>query len=66
MENINKKCGALFPKNLSKLVKNHKADLGISFDGDSDRLIVCDKNGQIINGDKILAIAASSMLKQKN
>ena len=64
-KNINKKCGALFPKNLSKLVKNHKADLGISFDGDSDRLIVCDKNGQIINGDKILAIAASSMLKQK-
>ena len=47
-------------------LKNHKADLGISFDGDSDRLIVCDKNGQIINGDKILAIATSSMLKQKN
>ena len=34
---------ALYPKNLSKLVKKHKADLGISFDGDSDRLIVCDK-----------------------
>ena len=64
-KNINKKCGALYPKNLSKLVKSHKADLGISFDGDSDRLIVCDKNGQIINGDKILAITASSMLKQK-
>lgn len=64
-KNINKKCGALYPKNLSKLVRNNKADLGVSFDGDSDRLIVCDKNGQIINGDKILAIAASSMLKQK-
>ena len=63
-KNINKNCGALHPKNLSKLVRNHKADLGISFDGDSDRLILCDKNGQIINGDKILAIAASSMLKQ--
>ena len=63
-KNINKNCGALYPKNLSKLVRNHKADLGIAFDGDSDRLILCDKNGQIINGDKILAIAASSMLKQ--
>ena len=63
-KNINQKCGALYPKKLSKLVIKNKADLGISFDGDSDRLVLCDKNGEILNGDKILAIAGSSMLKQ--
>lgn len=63
-KNINKKCGALYPKRLSKSVIKNNADLGISFDGDSDRIILCDKNGEILNGDKILAIAGSSMLKQ--
>lgn len=64
-KNINKKCGALHPKRLSRIVKINKADIGVSFDGDADRLILCDKNGKIIDGDKILGIAAVSLLKQK-
>ena len=64
--NINKKCGALYPKALSQSVLNHKADIGIAFDGDGDRLIMCDQNGVIIDGDKIMAITCKSLLNQKN
>lgn len=63
--NINKKCGALYPKALSQSVLNHKADIGIAFDGDGDRLIMCDQNGVIIDGDKIMAITCKSLLNQK-
>tara|TARA_B100000989_G_scaffold298554_1_gene288415 strand:- start:5128 stop:6486 length:1359 start_codon:yes stop_codon:yes gene_type:complete len=63
--NINKKCGALYPKALSQSVINHRADVGIAFDGDGDRLIMCDQNGVIIDGDKIMAITCKSLLNQK-
>lgn len=63
--NINQKCGALFPNNLTKKVLSNKADIGFAYDGDADRLIVCDEKGEIINGDKILAIISSSLLKQE-
>ena len=57
-KNINYKCGSLYPQSLIKEVKKKSADLGISFDGDGDRLICCDEKGKIIDGDKILACLA--------
>ena len=56
--NINYKCGSLYPQSLIKEVKKKSADLGISFDGDGDRIICCDEKGKIIDGDKILACLA--------
>ncbi|MBP9792246.1 MAG: phosphoglucosamine mutase [Rickettsiales bacterium] len=56
--NINKNCGSTHPENLQKIVVEHKADLGIALDGDADRLILVDNEGQLINGDKIIAVIA--------
>ncbi len=56
--NINKNCGSTFPSKLQKFVKKYKADLGISLDGDADRIIMCDENGDIIDGDQIIAALA--------
>ncbi len=55
-KNINNNCGATFPKILSELTIKNKADIGISFDGDADRVIFCDQFGKIVDGDFILAI----------
>ena len=63
-KNINHNCGALFPENLKNTVIKKNADLGIAFDGDADRLIICDENGYLIDGDKILAIVSSSLSSQ--
>lgn len=54
--NINLDCGSTNPKMIQDLVIKEKADIGISFDGDGDRIIATDENGKIINGDHILAI----------
>ena len=56
--NINKECGACYPEKVATAVKSYKADLGISLDGDGDRLMMVDELGQVINGDHILAILA--------
>ena len=56
--NINKNCGSTFPSKLQKIVKKYRADLGISLDGDADRIIMCDENGDIIDGDQIIAALA--------
>ena len=45
-------------KNKKKAVKKHKAHVGISFDGDADRIIMCDEKGKIIDGDQIIAMLA--------
>ena len=63
--NINEKCGALNSQFVSELTVNHKADIGISFDGDADRLIISDEKGEILDGDMILAIIGSYMLDKK-
>ena len=63
--NINKSCGALYPEFLSQAVLDNNADIGIAFDGDGDRLIMCDQKGKIIDGDKIMAIMCKSMMKEK-
>ena len=61
--NINEKCGSTFPKKIQLAVKKYKAHLGISLDGDADRVIMCDEKGNIINGDQIIAALA---LRWKN
>ncbi len=59
--NINDKCGALYPENVAQAVVEYRADIGICLDGDADRVILCDENGKIVNGDHILAICAIDM-----
>ena len=63
--NINKNCGSTFPKKLQKYVKKHRAHLGISLDGDADRIIMCDEKGSIIDGDQIIAALALQWKKKK-
>ncbi|MFL6675042.1 MAG: phosphoglucosamine mutase [Massilia sp.] len=54
--NINAGFGATAPKAMSEAVVEHKADLGIALDGDADRLIMCDANGRLYNGDELLYV----------
>ena len=63
--NINEKCGSTFPKKIKSLVSKKKVDLGISLDGDADRIIVCDENAKIIDGDQIIAMLAKRWKKKK-
>ena len=56
--NINKKCGSTHPNKIQQAVKKNKAHAGISFDGDADRIIMCDEKGKIIDGDQIIAMIA--------
>ena len=56
--NINDKCGSTYPSKIRSYVKKFKAHIGISFDGDADRIIMCDENGRIIDGDQIIAMLA--------
>jgi len=63
--NINKECGAVDTRELSKKVLDIKADIGFAFDGDGDRIIVVDEKGQQIDGDKIIALFAKHYLKTK-
>ena len=63
--NINKNCGSTFPNKIQRYVKKYKADLGISLDGDADRIIMCDENGSIIDGDQIIAALAIQWKKRK-
>ena len=62
--NINDKSGALYPKRVAEEVRKYRADVGISLDGDADRVIMMDEEGQIVNGDHILAICAEDMAEQ--
>lgn len=61
--NINDKVGALYPAKLSEAVISYRADVGISLDGDADRVMMVDEKGHVINGDRILAICALHMKK---
>jgi phosphoglucosamine mutase len=63
--NINKKCGSTYPELIQKTVIKHKANLGISFDGDADRIIMCDEKGSIIDGDQIIAAIALQWKRKK-
>ena len=58
--NINKDCGATHTELLQKTVIEHKADIGIALDGDADRLIVIDEQGEVIDGDYLIATIANA------
>jgi phosphoglucosamine mutase len=59
--NINDKCGALHPGQLARTVVEHGCDVGFAFDGDADRVIVVDERGQIVDGDRVMALCALRM-----
>lgn len=63
-KNINDKCGSTNPDLIQKEVIKNKSDIGMSFDGDADRIIAVDEKGQIVDGDHILAIAATFLKKK--
>ncbi len=62
--NINQGCGSLHPEVISRAVAANKAHLGIAFDGDADRMILCDEQGNVIDGDAVMAICALQMMKE--
>ena len=64
--NINHNCGSTNPYKLLKYVKKNRAKLGISLDGDADRIIMCDEKSQIIDGDQIIAMLAKRWKKKRN
>lgn len=59
------KCGSTDTEILSKVVVGYQADLGLAYDGDADRLMAVDRYGTVVDGDKIIAILALNMKKQK-
>ncbi len=61
--NINAQCGSTHPEEIQRLVKETGADVGITHDGDADRVLLCDENGEIVDGDEILAIASVDLLR---
>ncbi len=63
-QNINLNCGSLYPETLAKKVVETGADIGLAFDGDGDRLIAIDEKGDIVNGDKIIAICAKKLKEE--
>ena len=63
--NINDNCGSTFPNKIKRLTKKYKANIGISLDGDADRIIICDEKSNIIDGDKIIAMLAERWKRKK-
>src|SRR5439155_19085131 len=61
--NINDGCGSTHPDEIQRIVKLTDADVGVTHDGDADRVLLCDENGELVDGDEILAIAAVDLLK---
>ena len=57
--NINENCGSTYPSKIRSAVKKFRAHVGISFDGDADRIIMCDEKGKIVDGDQIIAMLAN-------
>ena len=63
--NINSKCGSTFPKKIQSFVRKNKAHIGISLDGDADRVILADERGKIIDGDQIIGMLATRWKRKK-
>ena len=61
--NINAECGSTYPQEIQRIVKESGAQIGITHDGDADRVLLCDEKGEIVDGDEILAIASIDFLK---
>ena len=62
--NINKDCGSMHAEQVCRKVIENQAHLGIAHDGDADRVLLCDENGALIDGDDVMAIAGLDMLAQ--
>ncbi len=62
--NINRDCGALFPGNMASVVRESGANAGFALDGDADRVILADENGEILDGDQIMAICAKHLMER--
>ncbi len=62
--NINQGCGSLHPEVIARAVAANKAQIGIAYDGDADRVILCDEKGAVVDGDAIMAICALQMIEQ--
>jgi len=62
--NINEGCGALHPENAAAKVREVGADVGICLDGDADRVIFCDENGEVVHGDRVLCLCAKALNEQ--
>ncbi len=62
--NINEKCGSTYPEAMCQRVVAEGADIGIALDGDADRLILCDENGEIVDGDQIMALITRNWHKR--
>ena len=61
--NINAQCGSMHPQEIQRVVKESGAHVGITHDGDADRVLLCDEKGEIVDGDEILTIAAVDLLR---
>lgn len=62
--NINKDCGSMHPEQICRKVWEHRAHLGLAHDGDADRVLLCDENGHLVDGDDLMAIVGLEMLSQ--
>ncbi|HEX4870237.1 MAG TPA: phosphoglucosamine mutase [Moraxellaceae bacterium] len=62
--NINRDCGSTHPEKLQQAVIDHRADLGIAFDGDADRVLMVDAHGELVDGDEIIVMIARERLAQ--
>jgi phosphoglucosamine mutase len=63
--NINKDCGAMHVKNLVESIGKYRADIGVALDGDADRVILVDDQGEVVDGDQVMAILAVHLHEQK-
>lgn len=63
--NINAGCGSQHPETLAQTVVDQKADIGLAFDGDGDRLIAVDETGRVLTGDQIMAICAKDLMRKR-
>jgi phosphoglucosamine mutase len=62
--NINQGCGSLHPEVISRAVAANRAHMGIAYDGDADRAILCDEKGALVDGDVVMAICALALMKE--
>ena len=62
--NINDNCGSTHPEELMRFVKSASLDLGLAFDGDVDRMLAVDENGELVDGDKVIAICSKRMKEE--
>src|SRR5436189_293711 len=63
-KNINKECGSMHPALMCQKVWEHRADVGVAHDGDADRVLLCDEEGSLVDGDDLMAIVSLDLLEQ--